>query len=60
MFLKAAEKLGESPSNCAVVEDSMSGIIAAKAGGFYAVAISDAKKSPIADLRIEKLSNILH
>ena len=60
VFLKAAEKLGESPSNCAVVEDSMSGIIAAKAGGFYAVAISDAKKSPIADLRIEKLSNILH
>lgn len=60
VFLKAAEKLGESPSNCAVVEDSMSGIIAAKAGGFYAVAISDAKKSPIADLRIEKLSDILH
>ena len=59
VFLKAAEMLGENPSDCAVVEDSISGIAAAKAGGFYAVAISDAKKSPIADRRIEKLSQIL-
>ncbi len=59
VFLKAAEKLGEKPCDCAVVEDAISGIQAAKAGGFYGIAISDARKSPIADMRIEKLSDIL-
>lgn len=60
VFLKAAEKLGEKPCDCAVVEDAISGIEAAKAGGFYAIAISDATKSPIADRAIKKLSDILN
>lgn len=59
VFLKAAEKIGEQPDNCAVVEDAISGIEAAKAGGFYAIAISDATKSPLADRTIKKLSDIL-
>lgn len=59
VFLKAAEKLGEKPCDCAVVEDAISGIQAAKAGSFYAIAISDAHKSPLADLKIDKLSDLL-
>lgn len=59
VFLCAAQKLGEEPSNCAVVEDATSGIEAAKAGGFYAIAISDATKSPLADRIITKLPDIL-
>lgn len=59
VFLKTAQKLGEKPCNCAVVEDAVSGIEAAKAGGFYAVAISDAAKSSLADRVINKLSDIL-
>ncbi|MGN1104373.1 MAG: beta-phosphoglucomutase [Candidatus Coproplasma sp.] len=59
VFLKAAQMLGEGPSDCAVVEDAESGIQAAAAGGFYAIAISDARKSPLADLKINKLSDLL-
>lgn len=42
VFLKAAEKLGEEPSHCAVVEDAEAGIDAALAGKMTAVAIGDA------------------
>lgn len=59
VFLKAAQKLGEKPCDCAVVEDAVSGIEAAKAGGFYAIAISDAAKSPLADKTIDKLSDLI-
>lgn len=59
VFLKAAEKLGEKPCDCAVVEDAVSGIEAAKAGGFYAIAISDATKSSLADRKINRLSDLL-
>ncbi len=59
VFLKAAQKLAEEPCNCAVVEDAVSGIEAAKAGGFYAIAISDATRSSLADRTINKLSDIL-
>ncbi|MGN0807481.1 MAG: beta-phosphoglucomutase [Candidatus Coproplasma sp.] len=59
VFLKAAEMLGEKSCDCAVVEDAESGIQAAVAGGFYAIAISDARKSPLADMKINKLSDLL-
>ena len=38
-FLKAAEKLALSPRDCAVVEDSVHGIEAAKRAGMLAVAV---------------------
>lgn len=38
IFLKAAEGLNLSPSECVVFEDAESGVTAAKAGGFYCVA----------------------
>lgn len=37
VFLEAAHRLGVSPSRAAVVEDAVSGIEAAHAGGFHAV-----------------------
>lgn len=41
IFLKAAETLGEDPSNCVVIEDSFNGIRAAKAAGMTAVMVPD-------------------
>ena len=43
-----------------VVEDAHAGIDAAKAGGFTAVAIGDAKTHKQADYRIDKLSDLLN
>lgn len=44
VFLKAAEMLGEAPSDCLVVEDALAGIIAAKAGRFQRVGIGEASQ----------------
>lgn len=41
VYLLAAERLGLSPSCCAVFEDISLGIRSAKEGGFYTVGISD-------------------
>ncbi len=60
VFLKAASKLGVHPENCLVIEDAISGIQAAKAGGMFAAGISDAKNSPIADWKLEDLSDLIH
>lgn len=40
LFLLAAEKLGVSPSDCAVVEDAAPGIEAARAAGAYAIGVT--------------------
>lgn len=34
LFLHAAEQMGYAPADCAIVEDSMAGVQAARAGGF--------------------------
>ena len=59
VFLKAAEFLHSDPSTCAVLEDAISGIEAAKAAGMTAVAIGDATASEKADYRINTFSDIL-
>lgn len=41
IYLRAAEKLGVSPSVCAVYEDIPAGVTGAKAGGFYTVGVYD-------------------
>jgi HAD superfamily hydrolase (TIGR01509 family) len=41
IYLRAAEKLGFEPSECLVIEDSLSGIAAAKAAKMRVVAIPD-------------------
>ena len=59
VFLCAAQKLGIDPAECAVVEDAEAGIQAAKAGGMLACAVSDACKSPLADVRLNELTDLL-
>ncbi len=43
VFLLAAEKAGEIPSHCLVLEDSENGIRAAYAGGFPVICVPDLK-----------------
>lgn len=38
IFLKAADKIGESPQNCLVIEDAKHGVAAAKSAGISCVA----------------------
>ena len=59
VFLKAAAGLSLTPERCAVVEDAHAGILAAKNGGFYAIATGDAASSPLADAVISRLDDIL-
>lgn len=42
IYLLAAERLGLSPSQCAVFEDILCGIQSAKKGGFFTVAVEEA------------------
>lgn len=55
VFLNGAKALGLDPSDCAVFEDAASGITAAKAGGFYAIAVGNEE---IANLGDEYLSDL--
>lgn len=59
VFLKAAEKLGINPEDCAVVEDAEAGILAAKQARMTAIAVSDARKSHLADYKFEQLRKML-
>lgn len=45
LFLLAAEKMGVSPKNCLVFEDSITGIEAAKKAGMHHVLVDDSKKN---------------
>lgn len=60
VFLLAAEKLGVSPAESLVVEDADAGILAAKAGGFFAVGIGDGITVSQADVLISSLPEILY
>jgi beta-phosphoglucomutase len=60
-FLKAAEKLGLAPACCAVVEDAVPGVQAAKAAGMPVVAITTTRQREDlaqADRVIEDLSEL--
>ena len=59
VFLCAAAKLGIAPELCAVVEDAEAGIAAAKAGGMFAAAVGDAKKSALADVKPDDIRDLL-
>jgi beta-phosphoglucomutase len=59
VFLLAAKKLGLSPSVCLVVEDGLSGIQAAKKGGFFSAGIGPMAESDLPDYRLAKLSDVL-
>lgn len=59
VFLKAAEYLGEAPSECFVVEDALAGIDAAKAAGMRAVGIGEAAQYEKTDDRITNFGNLM-
>lgn len=42
IFLAAAQQMGLAPAECFVIEDSIFGVQAAKAGGFYCVGLAEA------------------
>jgi beta-phosphoglucomutase len=58
VFLLGSKKLNVKPCNCLVIEDAVAGIEAAKAGGFIAVAINDAKNCALADYKIDSLEDV--
>ena len=59
VFLKAAEYLGLTPSDCVVVEDAYAGVDAAIDGGFRCAAIGDASSYDRATWRIDRFSRLL-
>lgn len=59
VFLKAAEMLGVSPAECAVVEDAPAGIEAAKAAGMVAFGMGEAATYPMTDHSLTALSGII-
>ncbi len=58
VFLKGAEALKVSPASTIVFEDAVSGVAAAKAGGFFCVGIGQAVDLTEADLVVTDLSFI--
>lgn len=59
VFLKAAQFIGLTPADCAVVEDATAGIDAAIAGGFTSIGIGDAAAYEKTEIRILELSDLL-
>lgn len=59
VFLMAADFIGLSPEDCAVVEDAVAGIDAANAGGFLSIGIGDAAKYEKTDVPIRHIGEIL-
>ena len=45
IYLLAAGRLGLSPGECAVFEDILAGIRAAREGGFFTVGVADASNA---------------
>ncbi|MDI1354857.1 MAG: hexitol phosphatase HxpB [bacterium] len=64
VFLICAEKLGVLPSECLVIEDSINGIIAAKAAQMKVVAVpdeehADLKQFVLADYKFSSMKEVL-
>ena len=59
VFLKAAEYLGLAPSDCLVVEDAVSGVEAAHAGGMKAATVGDAADRGCGDFILSRFADLL-
>lgn len=58
VFLQAAEKLGEKPENCLVLEDSEAGIQAAHAAGIPVICVPDMKQP--GEKYVEMTTDMVH
>ncbi len=60
IFLLAASRLGAAPSECAVIEDSLSGLRAARAAGMRCIALVTNGSDPAfeADVRVRDLRDL--
>ncbi len=58
VFLKGAADLNVLPSEVVVFEDAISGVEAAKAGGFHCIGIGDASVRKQADMIINSLAEV--
>lgn len=58
VFVKGAEALGLQPSEIVVFEDAVSGVQAAKTGGFFAVGVGDANQLSQADVVVPNLDGV--
>ncbi|MGL6016025.1 MAG: HAD family hydrolase [Selenomonadaceae bacterium] len=62
IYLLAAQKLGEDPAQCCVIEDAAVGVAAAKQAGMYCIAYSNPASGPqdlsLADEVVESLADI--
>lgn len=56
VFLNGAKAMGLAPAECIVFEDAASGITAAKAGGFIAIAVGNANIAEMADTYLNDLT----
>lgn len=59
VFLKAAQFLNVAPEECLVVEDAVSGVEAAHAGGMKAAAVGDAAEKQCGDIIMDSFSQLL-
>ena len=59
VFLKAAQFIGEQPSDCLVVEDAEAGIEAAYRGGFESAGLGDATKHEHVTHKLESFKDLL-
>lgn len=58
VFLKGAEALDLEPSDVVVFEDAVSGVQAAKTGGFFAVGVGDPNQLSQADVVVPNLAGV--
>ena len=56
VFLKGAKALGFHPSECLVFEDAMSGVTAAKEGGFLSIGVGNPLLQHVADVYLNNLT----
>lgn len=59
VFLLAAERIGEEPENCLVVEDAGAGLTAARAAGMDVAGIGEASASDLADYHLNSFRELL-
>lgn len=60
VFIKAAEMMGLTPSECLVVEDAVSGAKAGLAGGFKVACVGDAAKALAGDFNLKSFNELLN